>query len=61
MTVKRIVRSIAAEDPARARSFYVDVVGLEPVMDHGWIATFASPGAMRARSVSPAKAATARR
>lgn len=43
MAVKRIIANIAAPDPAAARSFYGGILGLEPVMDHGWILTFAGP------------------
>ncbi len=45
MTVKRIVPDIAADDPARAVAFYQDLLGMVPVMDQGWIRTFATePG-----------------
>ena len=44
MTVKRIVPDLKSRDPAASREFYGEVLGLEPVMDHGWIATFAAPG-----------------
>ena len=37
MTVKRIVANIATADTATARRFYGDVLGLDLVMDHGWI------------------------
>ena len=40
MKVKRIVADFAAADPAAARSFYEDVLGLKLVMDQGWILTF---------------------
>ena len=43
MIVKRIVTNIAATDVSKAREFYVDILGLEIVMDLGWITTFASP------------------
>jgi catechol 2,3-dioxygenase-like lactoylglutathione lyase family enzyme len=43
MTVCRIVANIAADDPGRARAFYDTLLGLELVMDLGWIATFAAP------------------
>jgi catechol 2,3-dioxygenase-like lactoylglutathione lyase family enzyme len=46
MIVKRIVTNIAASDIARARPFYVDVLGLEIAMDLGWIATFTSSHTM---------------
>ena len=42
MTVKRIVANIACSQPMDAKSFYGDILGLEVVMDHGWIVTFAS-------------------
>lgn len=42
MTVKRIVANIATADTATARRFYGDVLGLDLVMDHGWIATYGS-------------------
>ncbi|OVZ59523.1 glyoxalase [Pigmentiphaga sp. NML080357] len=44
MTVRRIVANLAAPDPALARAFYEDLLGLEIVMDHGWLLTFASGG-----------------
>jgi DHA3 family tetracycline resistance protein-like MFS transporter len=43
MAVKRIVADLHATDPAASRGFYEDVVGLEVVMDLGWILTFAAP------------------
>jgi catechol 2,3-dioxygenase-like lactoylglutathione lyase family enzyme len=44
MTVRRIVPNVPAGDPAACRAFYAGLLGLEPVMDHGWIATYAAPG-----------------
>ena len=41
MTVKRIVANIESRDPAEALRFYRDTLGLELVMDHGWIRTLA--------------------
>ena len=46
MQVKRIVANIEALDPGRARAFYQDILGLELLMDHGWIQTFGSPAEM---------------
>jgi len=46
MIVKRIVANIAAPDVARAKAFYADVLGLDFVMDLGWIATYAATGLM---------------
>lgn len=42
MTVKRIITNIAASDPGAARRFYGEVLGLDLLMDHGWIATWGS-------------------
>lgn len=42
MTVRRIVANIAAPDPHALNSFYRSVLGLEIVMDLGWIITFAA-------------------
>lgn len=42
MTVKRIVANIAADDPGRAHAFYERLLGLDVVMDLGWIVTFAA-------------------
>nr|WP_315185049.1 VOC family protein [uncultured Albidiferax sp.] len=42
MQVKRIVANFEALNPGRARAFYQDVLGLELLMDHGWIQTFGS-------------------
>lgn len=47
MTVRRIVANIAAPDPVAARSFYEWLLGLDLVMDHGWILTFAGDGSAR--------------
>lgn len=42
MAVRRIVANLAAPDPSKARSFYEDLLGLQVVMDHGWIVTYAA-------------------
>ncbi|MBI2256488.1 MAG: VOC family protein [Proteobacteria bacterium] len=42
MKVKRIVANIEATDLKRAKKFYGEVLGLELMMDHGWIVTFGS-------------------
>jgi catechol 2,3-dioxygenase-like lactoylglutathione lyase family enzyme len=44
MGVRRIVPDLHAEDPAAGAAFYADVLGLEVVMDQGWIVTYAAPG-----------------
>ena len=46
MKVKRIVANIAAPDIAAARGFYGELLGLDLLMDHGWIATYGSRAAM---------------
>ncbi len=38
-----MVPDFHADDPAASAEFYADVLGLEVVMDHGWIITFAAP------------------
>jgi len=38
--VKRIVANIKADHLAEADRFYKDILGLEILMDHGWIKTF---------------------
>lgn len=42
MKVKRIVADIHTQDVAAAKRFYQDVLGLDLLMDHGWIATYGS-------------------
>lgn len=42
MTVRRIVANIATQDVAAAKRFYHDVLGLDLLMDMGWIATYGS-------------------
>jgi catechol 2,3-dioxygenase-like lactoylglutathione lyase family enzyme len=46
MRVKRIVADFAASDPALAKRFYQDILGLELLMDMGWIATYGSKESM---------------
>jgi len=46
MKVKRIVVNISTQDIAQAKRFYQDVLGLDLLMDHGWIQTFGSETAM---------------
>lgn len=46
MKVTRIVANIATQDVARARAFYQDVLGLDLLMDQGWIQTFGSQTTM---------------
>ena len=42
MKVKRIVPNIAASNPAAAKAFYQGVLGLDVLMDMGWILTLGS-------------------
>lgn len=46
MRVLRIVANIKAADVEAADSFYRSVLGLDVVMDHGWIRTYASTSKM---------------
>jgi catechol 2,3-dioxygenase-like lactoylglutathione lyase family enzyme len=46
MKVKRIVANIEAKKPAAAKKFYHDILGLELLMDHGWIVTYGSSARM---------------
>ena len=46
MQVKRLVANVEASDPSRARAFYEEVLGLELLMDHGWIQTYGSRATM---------------
>jgi catechol 2,3-dioxygenase-like lactoylglutathione lyase family enzyme len=46
MKVKRIVANIETQDIATGIRFYQDILGLDLVMDHGWIATYASNAEM---------------
>ena len=62
MAVKRIVANVAAPRPDAARAFYGEVLGLEVVMDHGWIMTFGAPPVLTAPQISIAsEGARARR
>jgi catechol 2,3-dioxygenase-like lactoylglutathione lyase family enzyme len=49
MKVKRIVANIDTQDIAAAKRFYQDVLGLEVLMDLGWIATYGSKDQMNTR------------
>lgn len=46
MKVQRIVANLATDDVAAADAFYRDILGLELVMDHGWLRTYASGATM---------------
>ena len=47
MAVLRIVPNIEMPDPAAARAFWCDVIGLETLMDQGWIQTHGSAAQAR--------------
>ena len=42
--MRRVMPVFDAQDPAASGAFYGEVLGLEVVMDLGWIVTFAAPG-----------------
>ncbi len=44
MRVRRITPDFHAEDPGAGGDFYAGVLGLEKVMDLGWVVTWAAPG-----------------
>jgi len=46
MKVKRIVANIPATEVSAAKRFYQEVLELEVVMDHGWIATYGAQAHM---------------
>lgn len=46
MKVKRIVANISTHEPAAVDEFYRAILGLEVVMDHGWIRTYAGSAKM---------------
>ncbi|NVM90777.1 VOC family protein [Variovorax sp. SG517] len=46
MKVKRLVANFATPDPTRAAIFYKDILGLDLLMDHGWIQTYGSQAGM---------------
>lgn len=46
MQVKRIVANIAGDNLNKAAAFYRDILGLDLLMDHGWMQTYGSSTAM---------------
>ena len=46
MRVLRIIADIETADVQKADNFYRNVLGLELVMDHGWIRTYAADATM---------------
>ncbi|MBO6725976.1 MAG: VOC family protein [Rhizobiaceae bacterium] len=47
MKVKRIVTNLAADKVEAARAFYEGVLGLDALMDMGWIVTFGAEERMQ--------------
>ncbi|MGH3621719.1 MAG: VOC family protein [Sciscionella sp.] len=43
MVVRRVVPNFHTTDADASKEFYVDFLGLDVVMDKGWIITFATP------------------
>ena len=52
MKVKRIVANVETAEPAAVARFYKDILGLDLLMDHGWIATYGVAGATMPLQVS---------
>jgi len=52
MGVRRIVANIAVPNLERAGEFYSDFLGLNVVMNHGWIMTFATDAASQTPQIS---------
>lgn len=46
MRINRITANIETSDINRADAFYHDVLGLDRIMDHGWIRTYGSNSKM---------------
>jgi catechol 2,3-dioxygenase-like lactoylglutathione lyase family enzyme len=46
MKVKRVVANFDTKNASQARRFYQDVLGLDLLMDHGWIQTYGSASKM---------------
>lgn len=44
MAVKRVVANLKVENFEAARRFYADLLGMETVMDHGWILALGGEG-----------------
>ena len=46
MKVKRIVANIDTREVAQAKRFYQEILGLDLLMDHGWLVTYGSNAKM---------------
>lgn len=49
MKIKRVIPNIAAQDVAKAKQFYGDLLGLGVAMDMGWIVTFEADASQRSQ------------
>lgn len=58
MAVLRIVANLAGSDLQAARVFYEELLGLDVVMDHGWIVTLAAGATAENRPVQQLSLAT---
>jgi catechol 2,3-dioxygenase-like lactoylglutathione lyase family enzyme len=47
MKVKRIIVDIASKEIGKAKQFYQEILGLDLLMDHGWIATYGTEEQMK--------------
>lgn len=47
MKVKRIMANIETSDSEKAALFYGEILGLDLLMDHGWLRTYGSAETMR--------------
>ncbi|KOF54760.1 glyoxalase [Achromobacter sp. DMS1] len=47
MQILRIVANLPVADPASVDAFYGKLLGLDVVMDHGWLRTYAAAASMR--------------
>ena len=61
MTVRRIVTNLVADKPESAVAFYQDILGLELLMDHGWIQTYGNAETMTAQVSIASKGAQVHR
>ena len=52
MGVRRVVPDLSSTSLEAAKSFYGDLLGLRPVMDHGWISPWPIPDGLVPRSAS---------
>jgi catechol 2,3-dioxygenase-like lactoylglutathione lyase family enzyme len=57
--VRRVVPDFHGQDPAASREFYTRLLGLDVVMDQGWVVTFAAPDNSAAQITVMSRDATA--